>query len=396
MKIIIYITEYLIPIILKNFYIFILALTFTLTSYSQNFCESSAYSPNKSLIVGNNNHPDYTNYSFCVKIYIHVLQRSDDSGGQSVNNVNIAVQKLNTAFNSKNIYFKWNNNINYIKNTSYYNSPGNVFNTSTYDHSDGIDIYMGDDYANHPISGEGYGLTAGIGASSKFVLTGQHLGLPQYPIVRSFVMAHEMGHVFNLWHTRHGTVIEDIDDDPNQCSELVNGSNGGICGDYIADTPADPGMSNVSDSNCFWPVQLYDANNDLYNPDETNFMGYTHTNCMNYFSDGQFSRMKKALALIPFLQLTTEYITFPGNPCSSLGFKAYPNAADNELHLDLTEKPYALYTYQLYNINGEIVQSGDSYNIIKTLDTSELQNGSYFLHFYEDGEMIIKQIIIQH
>ena len=91
-------------------------------------------------------------------------------------------------------------------------------------------------------------------------------------MVRSYVIAHEMGHVFNLWHTRHGTVTET--GDSNQCKEWVNGLNGAECGDYIQDTPADPDIAfNVEYPACDWTVVLYDENNDQYDPDEHNMMG---------------------------------------------------------------------------------------------------------------------------
>jgi hypothetical protein len=54
------------------------------------------------------------------------------------------------------------------------------------------------------------------------------------------VLSHEMGHCLGLYHTHHGTVTEE--GDSFQCPELVNGSNSSTCGDYIADTPADPNI----------------------------------------------------------------------------------------------------------------------------------------------------------
>ena len=59
-------------------------------------------------------------------------------------------------------------------------------------------------------------------------------------MVKSHIISHEMGHVLFLWHTHHGTYPEG--GDPNQCMELVDGSNSTICGDYISDTPADPNI----------------------------------------------------------------------------------------------------------------------------------------------------------
>lgn len=90
--------------------------------FSQSFCESSSYSPYKDFIIDNNRHPDYSNSSFCVTIYIHVIRRSDGTGGQSVANVNAAMTYLNDAFNPYFIFFKRKGSIHYINNTTLFNT----------------------------------------------------------------------------------------------------------------------------------------------------------------------------------------------------------------------------------------------------------------------------------
>ena len=359
--------------------------------YAQTFCETSAYSPYKDYLL--NAEGDWSDYSFCVTIYIHVVRRSDGTGGQSVANVNEALTYLDSAFNPYSIYFKWDHNINYIDNSTYFNSPRKIFDLTFYDHHDGVDIYLFDDTVGG-VAGWGYGATEDVGADSKLLVTGVHRNNPLYPLVRSYVLAHEMGHVFNLWHTRHGTVTED--GDGNQCHEWANGLNGSECGDYISDTPADPDMAyNVEYPDCFWPFEVLDDNEEYFDPDELNIMGQTHVACMEYFTFLQSRRMKKALALLPFLQDVSSYIISPSYPCSSIApLIFYPNATDNELNLDLTNRPANIYTYELYDSYGIMVLSGESPNILKTLDVSGLPEGIYFLHFYENGEIIIKQILV--
>lgn len=105
--------------------------------------------------------------------------------------------------------------------------------------------------------------------------------------------------------------------------------------------------------------------------------------------------MKNAMANISRLQLISNYTTY-GYPCATVGLIYYPNSADNELNLDLREKSSDTYTYQLYNYFGMMVLSGEVQNILKTIDTSTLDEGLYFLHFYENGELIVKQLIIEH
>lgn len=119
----------------------------------------------------------------------------------------------------------------------------------TYDHSDGVDIYLFDDMTNHPVTGKGYGMASSVGGfPAKFLVTGTWDD--GTPLVRSHVMTHEMGHVLSLWHTHHGTVFEA--GDPPQCPECVDGSNSASCGDYITDTPADPNLNFNVDLSCNW------------------------------------------------------------------------------------------------------------------------------------------------
>jgi len=373
----------------------------SVNSYSQGFCVGPTGSPNYDLLVNTYGQADFANYLFCVTIYIHVLRRDDGTGGQTVANVNAALTYLDDAFNfypgnyPHYIFFDWDGVINYIDNTTLFNTPSGVINNTSYDHIDGVDIYLGDDSIGHPLDGNGYGATEGVGESSKLMVTGTFLGVN---LVRSPVLSHEMGHVFNLWHTRHGTVIEDILDDPFQCKELVNGSNSDICGDYITDTPADPDISfNVDPISCVWTgTSLPDANGDTYVPDTHNLMARSHPDCMDYFTLEQGKRMKTALMVVPHLQSVSKYTT-TGDPCeviNSLTF--YPNSADNELNLDLTDKPANTYSYVLYDSTGTVSLSGQSTNVLETIDTSGLQEGAYFLHFYENGIVIIKHIIVNH
>jgi hypothetical protein len=120
---------------------------------------------------------------------------------------------------------------------------------------------------------------------------------------------------------------------------------------------------------------------------------------MEYFSARQVSRMKKSLYLLPHLQVLSDY-SLTGNPCprSSRELVYYPNPGNQNLMLDLREFESQTYTYQIYNEYGTMVLSGESSNELKSIDTSTLQEGHYYLHFYEDENSvpIIKHLYIQH
>jgi len=277
---------------------FLLILSFWILKLNaQTFCFTPQNSTNidffsfslKSIIV----QQEYT-----LRIYIHVVRRSNGTGGQSENDVNQAVNILNADFNPHNIYFQKVGEIDYINSDSYYYTPNATIYTVN-NHSDGIDIYLFDD------SAAAGGRANGVGESSEYWVSGSFWDAPNGSLVKSHVISHEMGHVLFLWHTHHGTFYEG--GDPYQCEELVNGTNSSTCGDYVSDTPADPHLQfNVNYATCVWNGSGTDANNDAYNPDETLIMSYTNPDCMSYFSDEQGQRMRNAIATLPFLQQTVE------------------------------------------------------------------------------------------
>lgn len=263
--------------------------------FGQSFCSTAATSNNLSLNT-NFQMKSKNKNSYCLKVYFHVIRRSNGTGGQLVSSANEAFDILNQDFNTHNISFSWDNQIDYIDNDNFYSTPSSaIFNVNN--HSDGIDIYLFDDSSNAG------GRANGVGNSSEFYVSGSFWKAPNNPLTRSHVISHEMGHVLFLWHTHHGTYNEGGNDNP--CPELVNGSNSSTCGDYVNDTPADPHLQfDVNQSTCEWNSSGTDENGDQYNPDEKNVMSYTDINCMEYFSQGQGERMRNAISTLPYLQQT--------------------------------------------------------------------------------------------
>lgn len=287
----------------------ILIITFLAwnSTKGQNFCftpsTTSNLSFNSSYQMKNVN-----NNSYCLKVYFHVIRRSNGTGGQTLESVNEAYNILNQDFNPQNISFYWDNQINYIDNDTYYSVPTTaIYNINN--HQDGIDIYLFDESSNAG------GRANGVGQSSEFWVSGSYWKSPYNSLTISHVISHEMGHVLYLWHTHHGTYNEGGNDNP--CPELVNGSNSSTCGDYVEDTPADPHLQfDVNQATCQWNSSAMDTNGDYYNPDEKLIMSYTDVNCMQYFSSKQGERMRNAIATLPYLQqtATTNCSVWSGKP----------------------------------------------------------------------------------
>lgn len=276
----------------------IIIINLPISLYGQSYCSTPAIT--KNIRVNNELKQLAPNLEkYCLRVYFHVIL-TDGPGNQTPATVAQAYQILNEDFAPYNISFFWDGGIDYIDGGGQIDDvPILEFpDTSIYsvnNNEDGIDIYL---YSDSNVAG---GRANGIGESSEFWVSGSMFG---QSLITSNVISHEMGHVLFLWHTHHGTA-EDGNDNP--CPELVNGSNSTVCGDYIADTPADPFLNfDVNPTTCFWNQSgnVFDANGDPYNPDEHLIMSYSRPSCMEYFSPMQGLRMRNAIETLPFLQET--------------------------------------------------------------------------------------------
>jgi len=279
------------------------------TTLTGSFCQTPQISNHLDQLEQIRNHNNYS--TVYVKIYIHVLrQEQEPYGGQTVEGVNRIVKNLYDAFDPTGIYFSWDGHINYIYNDEYYYPSMSDADSliDEYNHTNGIDIYLVDDTSSRVAYSHGVGMFTGLvlGGMLGASINGKLGGFST--LARSKYIAHLMGHVLFLYHTHHGSIPGD-----GGCPELVDGSNGLTCGDYMSDTPADPGLFtypegiNVNNS-CVYTPMYYDPNPPLddnldeYHPDTTNYMSSTLVSCMNQFTINQIKHMKGAILFLEQLQ----------------------------------------------------------------------------------------------
>ncbi len=144
-------------------------------------------------------------------------------------------------------------------------------------------------------------LTAGIG------WVAMANGDPYFPI-DPYVFAHELGHYFSLSHTFHSSSTQYVN--YPIVNPAINGGTPSVevspgifkacdnLGDFICDTPADPG--NCWETNCNSPNNCpnLDAVGDTYNPNRENVMSYSHVwvNCDDeHFTPDQLTRVYTTL-----------------------------------------------------------------------------------------------------
>ena len=235
-----------------------------------------------------------------INLRFHIIRSTNGTGGYPTTVVNTILNNLASVYNKWGIYFTANNpNPDIINNDTF--MTGWVapcvnltnFNNLTQVNRDNtaINIYILD--ANT----WNQGLAEGIPGRA-LVLGGKINGTE---LVTSLVIAHELGHCLNLFHTFrgcetdcNGTLLS------GSCLELPNGTNGTTCGDFVADTPADPAIQ-FNTTNCVWnktPIIgciAPELTVNSYNPDATNIMTYVYPNCFRDFTEGQANRMRTEL-----------------------------------------------------------------------------------------------------
>jgi len=72
----------------------------------------------------------------------------------------------------------------------------------------------------------------------------------------------------------------------------------------------------------------------------------------------------------------------------------YPNPANSLLEIDLSLQEYKVFDVIIYNENQIVQYSGQSTNIIKTVDVASLTNGTFYLHIYDGSDLILSAILI--
>ncbi|RFS15776.1 M43 family zinc metalloprotease [Emticicia sp. C21] len=113
--------------------------------------------------------------------------------------------------------------------------------------------------------------------------------------INLYTMAHELGHVFGLYHTFTTTYGAESVDRTGSCKDCEDD------GDYLCDTPADPDdgegyLQSNTNASCMYIGDKLDECSTPYTPAMNNIMSYGRGDCVNAFTAGQGNRMRYFIA----------------------------------------------------------------------------------------------------
>jgi hypothetical protein len=177
-------------------------------------------------------------------------------------------------------------------------------------------------------------------------------------------LTHETGHWLGLRHIWGDQACGD---------DLVSDT-------YPANGPSTPSVANCADYLNFWANCPSQNSGNAYLPMFDNYMDYSNSGCMNFFSNGQKSRMEYYIDLYRSNLCTIS----AGSTCETIGIDEnnsisnkliiYPNPANDRITIDGFDGNTK--SYIIYNISGKIIEQGKTNG---TLDVSSLSAGIYFL-----------------
>lgn len=202
-------------------------------------------------------------------MFYHIVRETNRTGGFDPNEISNSIVLLNQVYNPHNISLN-NAGFDYIDDSYFYNIDDMYPSTTEFDsliqinnHPDAINVYI--------VNNFNYNGKAEAIRSQALVIKRSKVLTP--------VLAHEIGHCLDLYHTYQGTWPGTLG-----CAETIIPTeyNCTHCGDLVCDTPADYGVEQQG-----------------YMPDLYNIMS-------NYerihFTLGQAMRMRRAFASSSMLQ----------------------------------------------------------------------------------------------
>ncbi len=373
---------------MKNILLFV-AFTLLITSFSfaQN-CGTEA-TPAQIEYLSRNSE-ERANYSLhrsrtasvdFVPIQIHIVRKSDGTGGLTVEEMDGVIGTMNDYYVNANMEFFQCEDINYIDDDNYYDYTQDQENALglQYDVSNVINIYF-----FNSITGSGGG---GLCGYTYFAPSPDRIFMSNSCALNGSTMSHEMGHYFSLYHT-HGKSNNGTTD------ELVSGANCNIAGDDLCDTPADPNLDAQVNNACNYTGTATDVQGAAYTPNPRNIMSYSRKECRDFFSTGQYNRIASALIF------DREYLVCTsGRNCGSIASLSNNTMISNVTFNTISNTSFNCATYTNNTVTSTDVNIGETYLLKVTnedCDAIVIKNSQIKVYidwngnnsFYDEGEEV--------
>lgn len=318
-----------------------------------------------------------------IPIDFRIVRFSDGGGGLDITEVQGILDTLNKRYAGASISFEQCGEIGFVDEGLFYNFDRSLYADSliTYNKSNVLNVYFinkvlrsNDDqicgYASFPWTDDEYAVV-----QNNCALNGSTL-------------AHELGHYLGLWHTHQVTDSQ---------RETVNGSNCGIAGDELCDTPADPRLSGLVSSDCQYTGSATDPNGEQYQPDVTNIMSYSRKACRDFFSPQQIERIRFYLERDRSHLICNVSTSLSEFEKESLEVNVQPNPFESEFILSIRSAEYLKTSITIYSTTGRQVdqrqvQLSSGMNDI-LFDSNNYAKGIYFVQIASSTTQTTSKIV---
>lgn len=244
-----------------------------------------------------NNPP--TDAPYELPLTIHIVRRSDGTGGISLDDLSGVMQDLNRLWQPVGVQFFIFGNIDYINSDTSFNVPNVQASRDALRQINPVASTINVYFTNlATLCGQSTFTTDAIQGVLIDITCASVRSSAATANVSTF--AHEIGHYFDLYHTHENW--------PNKMGvptlvECPSGNNCSTTGDMICDTPADPSLQTSAgayrvDANCTYDNSATtpsSCDSTAYNPPTRNLMSYSRPGCRTDFTAQQIQKVLRVL-----------------------------------------------------------------------------------------------------
>jgi hypothetical protein len=333
-------TDFVYLITMKHFFALLTAVTCTMSVAAQSECGTvmpAGYQLTYGQRVQQVQPGVIQGGAVVVPVHIHLIRESNGNSVLTLQDIQNELDSVNYFYENAGLVFIECMAAEMIDDDNIYNYESSNYESyllTNHFTPNVLNLYFANTVALNSAGVCGYAWFPG-GPDAAFIAAGC--------ATNGSTLAHEIGHYMGLMHTHGGS-----------SDELVDGSNCSFEGDWICDTPADPGLSGLVDTACIYTGTALDANNQPYQPDVTNIMSYSRKKCRTTFTPTQYSVINATYwSDRTYLQCSPTGIEAQ-EPVTS---RVFPNPAQDEIRVLFANGAEDDAFISIYDATGRCVQT---------------------------------------